>query len=137
MTCITGGAKSTSPACAVEAHRDAALGLDAGELLQEIDVEIRATKLTVGDALQTEVLLESHDVADRRILDGTQLGAVDGAASMTLARLEQRRRAQEAADVIGAERGRAANSHRDSFEANADALQRRVRAVSGKTFIMR
>jgi hypothetical protein len=121
----------------VKAHRDAALGFDAGELLQEIDVEISATKLTVGDSFQTKIFLKSNDIPDRRIFYGAQLGTVDGTASVTLAGIEKRSGAQEAADVIGAKRGRAANSHRDSSEANADALQRRVRAVPGKTFIMR
>jgi hypothetical protein len=121
----------------VKAHRDAALGFDAGELLQEIDVEISATKLTVGDSFQTKIFLKSNDIPDRRIFDGTQLGTVDGATPVTLAGIDERSGAQEAADVVGAKRGRAANSHRDSSEANADALQRRVRAVPGKTFIMR
>jgi hypothetical protein len=109
----------------VKAYRDAALGFDAGELLQEVDVEIRATKLAVGDSLQTKVFLKSNDIADRRIFDGTQLGTVDGTAPVTLAGIEERNGAQETADVIGAKRGRAANSHRDSSEANADALRRR------------
>jgi hypothetical protein len=125
------------PLLAVKAHRDATLGFNAGELLQEIDVEISATKLTVGDSFQTKIFLKSNDVPDRRIFDGTQLGTVDGTAPVTLAGIEERSGAQEAADVIGAKRGCAANSHRDYSQANADALQRRVHAVPGKTFIMR
>ena len=58
---------------AVEARRDAAARLDALELLQKVDVEIGAPELAVGDALQPEILLEPDDVADRRVLDGTQL----------------------------------------------------------------
>ena len=58
VTCITGGAKSTLPVGAVEADGDAALGLDAVELRQKVDVEIGAPELAVGDAVQAEVLLE-------------------------------------------------------------------------------
>jgi hypothetical protein len=65
------------------------------------------------------------------------LGAVNGAAAVALAGIEQRRRAQEAADVVGAKRGRAAKTHRDSSRAYAGASQRRMRAVAGKAFIMR
>ena len=61
VTCITGGAKSTLPARAVEADVDAALGLDALELGQEVDVEIGAAELAVGDAAQAQVLLVAHD----------------------------------------------------------------------------
>jgi hypothetical protein len=56
---------------------------------------------------------------------------------VALAGVEQRRRAQKAADVIGAKGGRTPNSHCNSSEADADALQRRVRAVAGKASIMR
>jgi len=78
------------------------------ELLEEIDVEIGAAELAVGDALQAPVLLELDDVADRLVLDRAQLGAADRVLlEMLVARLEQLFRAQEAAYVIGAERWRA------------------------------
>ena len=57
---------------AVKADRDAALGFDALELLEEVDVEVGAPELAVGDAVQAEVLLEADDVADRRVLDFAQ-----------------------------------------------------------------
>jgi hypothetical protein len=100
-------------------------------------MEISATKLAVGDSFQTKIFLKSNHVPDCRIFDSAQLRAIDGAAAVAFAGVEQRRRAQEAADVIGAKRGRAANSHCDFSEADADTSQRRVRAVAGKASIMR
>ena len=61
-----------------------------------------AAELAVGDGLQPDLLLHSHDLADRAVLDGAQVGR-DLAASLPLPRIEQLLRAQEAADVIGAE----------------------------------
>ena len=58
---------------AAKARRDAAARFDAFELLQKVDVEIGAPELAVGDALQPEILLEAHDVADRGVFDGAQL----------------------------------------------------------------
>ena len=62
---------------AVEGDRDAALRFDALELLEEVDMEIGAPEFAVGDALQSEILLETNDVADRRILDLAQRGGRD------------------------------------------------------------
>ena len=62
---------------AVEADRDPALGLDAVELRQEVDVEVGAAELAVGDAAQAQVLLELDDVADRRVFDAPERGGVD------------------------------------------------------------
>ena len=95
---------------AVEAHRDAALGLDALELRQEVDVEIGAAELAVGDAAQAQVLLELDDAADRVVLHAAQRRGVDGAGLVLLARIEQRLGAQEAADVVGAKRRRVARA---------------------------
>jgi hypothetical protein len=71
-------------------------------------VEVGAPVLAVGDALQAEILLEADDVADRAVLDLAQLRARDLALALALARVEQLLGAQEAADVIGAERGNGA-----------------------------
>ena len=46
--------------------------LDTLELLQKIDVKIGAPELAVGDALEAEIFLQAHDVADRRVLDCAQ-----------------------------------------------------------------
>ncbi len=48
-----------------------------------------------------------------RVLDGAQLGRADLVLFPALARLEQRLRSQEAADVVGAERRSGASGHRD------------------------
>ena len=96
---------------AVKADGDAALGLDAFELLQEIDVEVGAPEFAVGDALEAEILLEADDVSDGGVFDGAQPHAIDLAALEAVARLQELRRSQEAADVIGAKRGFGANGH--------------------------
>jgi hypothetical protein len=89
---------------AVEADRDAALGLHALELGQEVDVEIRAAELAVGDAAQAQGPPGIARCRDRRVLDGAQRLGRESRPSRSLARLEERARAQEAADVVGAER---------------------------------
>ena len=57
--------------------------------------------------LQADVLLELHDLGDRLVLDLAQLLGRDLALGLLLARFEQVLGAQEAADVVGAERRRA------------------------------
>jgi hypothetical protein len=81
------------------------------ELLEEIDMEIRAPELAVGNALQPDVFLHADDIGDRRVLDRAQRRAVERAVVKALAGGEQRRRAQKAADVVGAKRGRSALAH--------------------------
>ena len=61
--------------------------------------------------LQADVLLQLHDVADRLVLDGAQLGVVELAGRVVGARLEQPRRAQQAADVVGPERRGVTHAH--------------------------
>ena len=53
--------------------RDRDVGLDAAELLEEVDVEVGAAELAVGDALEADVLLELDDLGDRLVLDFAQL----------------------------------------------------------------
>src|SRR5207253_8777271 len=89
---------------ALEMGGDAAARLHALKLLEEIDMEIRAPKFTVGDACQADVLLQAHDVANRFVFRRSQLVAGERALLKTLARFEQFHRPQEAADVISAER---------------------------------
>jgi len=87
-------------------HRD--VGFHATELLQEVDVEVGAAKLAVGDAGQATVALELHDFGDGAVFHRAQLPGVDLADRLLLARLQQVGRAQEAADVVSAERWAAA-----------------------------
>ncbi len=93
------------PVVAVELDLSTASFLDAVELEQEVGVKICPTKLTVGDALQSQPLLEGDDIADRRVLDSTQLRRIDGPRLKTRSGIDKRRGAQEAANVVGAERG--------------------------------
>ena len=50
----------------------AVMRLDALEPLEEIDMEIGAAELAVGDALEADVLLRAHDLADALVLDRVQ-----------------------------------------------------------------
>jgi hypothetical protein len=85
-----------------DGHRN--VGLDAAELLQEIDVEVGAAELAVGDALQAHVFLELHDLGDGLVFHGAQLGCGDLARGFLLTGIQQVFGAQEAADVVGAKR---------------------------------
>ena len=55
---------------APEGRGEAALDhLDAVELLEEVDVEEGAPELAVGDALEADLLLAAHHLADGVVLD--------------------------------------------------------------------
>ena len=107
-----------------DGHRD--VGLDAAQLVEEIDVEVGAAELAVGDALQADVFLEPDDLGDRVVLDGAQLPRRDLALGLPLARLEQAPGAEEAADVVGAEGGTVAGGHGRVLP--GDARPRRARS---------
>ena len=64
-----------------------------------------AAELAVGDGLEADVLLHPDARADRLVLDGVQLGRVDGAERELGAGVQQLGRAEQAADVVGTERG--------------------------------
>ena len=85
--------------------------LDPVELVDEVHVPRRPTELPVGRRTQTHFFLHAHDLANRLVLDGAQPRVVDAAGSVILARLQQRRRAKQAADVVGAERRHVAERH--------------------------
>ena len=61
-------------------------------------------ELAVGDAAHPERLDLAHGGGDGLVLDGAQLGRGDGAGGAGGAGLVHGRRAQQAADVVGAER---------------------------------
>ena len=103
MTRITGGASSSLPSGFLIEHRD--VGLHAAQLRQEVDVEIGAAELAVGDAVQAHVFLELDDVGDGAVFHRAQLLGRDLALGVLLARVEQELGAQEAADVVGTEGG--------------------------------
>ncbi len=62
-------------------------------------------------AAEPDVLLHPHRLADRLVLDGTQLGVVDAARLVVAARLMERGWPQQAADVVGPERWCRARRH--------------------------
>jgi hypothetical protein len=95
----------------VELHRDTAFGLDPCELFEEVDMEIRAPELAVGDSGQAGVLLEVDDVANRRVLGHAQLRLRDFAFGAAVARGEELGGTKEAADVVGAKRRRGTQCH--------------------------
>jgi hypothetical protein len=79
---------------------DRDVGLDATELLEEVDVEVGAAELAVGDALQAHVFLELHDLGDGLVFHLAQLLGRDLALGLLGAGFEQVLRAQEAADMV-------------------------------------
>ena len=95
VTRMVGGRKPTS---LPSSRRNVAVklpssDLDAVELLEEVDAEEGAAELAVGDALEADLLLAAHHVADRRVLDHAQrLGHL--AASMARAASSRRRGAE-------------------------------------------
>jgi len=97
-----GGATSTTTVTL--SATEAAAGFDPFELLEEVDVKIRAAELSIGNPLQSDILLQANDCGDGAILDRAQRLRRDRAGLVRGARLAQLRRPQQAADMIGAER---------------------------------
>ncbi|MCY1541485.1 hypothetical protein D9M68_771810 [compost metagenome] len=83
---------------AADGDRD--VGLHAAELVEEVDVEVGAAELAVGDALQADVFLEADDLGDGLVFDLAQLLGRDLALGFLLACFEQVLGAQEAAHVV-------------------------------------
>ena len=104
---------------ALVARRDAGEGdalvhhvlLDAVETPEEIEMPPGAAEFAVGDRLQADLFLLLDDALDLAVLDRLQRGSVDFAFGALLARLLQRGRTQQAADMIGAEGRLGALSH--------------------------
>ena len=119
---------------AVKACRDATFGHDAGELLEKVDVEIRAAKLTVRNAVEPGVLLHLDDVTDRGIFDVAQCGARAFAFGKSFTRIEQLRRPQETADMIGPEGRGGTHAHGPVSSARAGEAPRCL-ALSGMSEI--
>jgi len=89
----------------VEVHRQLLVGrVDALELVDEVHVPRRAAELAVGRGTQTRVALEGHRVADRPVFGRPQPCIVEIAGPVPGSSLEERRWAQQAADVVGPER---------------------------------
>ena len=85
--------------------RELLVGLgDAAELVDEVHVPGPAAELAVGGRLEADALLRRDGLDDRGVLGLAQLLAADRARGELLAGVQQGRRAQQAPDVIGAER---------------------------------
>ena len=99
-------------ALVVEVHRQLLVGrVDALELVDEVHVPRRTTELAVGRGAHARFALEGHHVADRRVLGRPQPCVVEIAGPVPGPRVEQRRRSQQAADVVGTERRERARCH--------------------------
>ncbi len=96
---------------AVELDRRRLDQIDALQAPEEIEMPPGAAELAVGGELEADLFLLLDDLLDRAVFDRLQRGIVDLALGVLLARLLQRRRAQQAADVIGAERRLGALGH--------------------------
>ena len=97
---------------------DAVLGLDDVDALQsveEVEMPPSAAKLAVGDGFEADLLLLLHDVADRVVLDGAKLIRADPSGLTRGARVLQRRRPQQASDLVGA-KGRFCWAWRERFQ---------------------
>ena len=77
---------------------------DAVELLQEVEVEPGAAELTIGNRLHAGRLQLADGVGDRGVLDFAQFGGADLTVGAPLPGSVHLQRAQQAPDVVGAER---------------------------------
>ena len=77
--------------------------LDVAELAVEEAVVGGATEFSVGGEPEAEPLLQGDGVADRGVLGNLQLGCRDTASRMAATQVQKRGRAEQAADMLGAE----------------------------------
>ncbi len=94
----------------VGAGGDVARHGDTVELLEEVEMEPRPAELAVGHGPHADRFELGDRVGDRDILGLTEFGGRDRAVGALLAGGEQRRRTQQAPDVVGAE-GRVDRAH--------------------------
>ena len=80
--------------------------LDAVQPLEEVELIPRTAKLPVGRELQPDFFLFSDGLFDLAVFDRTQGAGRDLPTLMSGPRLLHRRRPQQAADMVGAERRR-------------------------------
>ena len=89
----------------VGACRNRTTDLDSGELFEEVEMEPRAAELAVGHAVHPERFHLAHRPGDGSILDCPLLGSRDGSIGELLARIQHGLGTQQAADLVGSERG--------------------------------
>src|SRR5207249_2876903 len=71
--------------------------------LDEMTPVRRPPELAVGHQVEPEVLLHLHNVCDGLVLNASEFGVAELAGPVPAKRLPQRRRPQQAADVMGAD----------------------------------
>ena len=84
-----------------------------------VDAGVRRINVSL-DALKPDLFLELNDVADRRVFGFAKSFARKLGRSELLARRKEHRRTQKASDMVGAKRGRRAESHRAHHTKNPD-----------------
>src|SRR6185312_14122812 len=89
----------------------AEIGLDTIEPAEEVIVPERTPEFTVGDGLEANIFLLPDDGRDFPVLDRLQRVGRNLAVLVLYASLFQRRSAQQAADMIGAERRTVTQRH--------------------------
>ena len=105
LTRSAAGVNSIVPSGVLELHDQLLVGpRDPTQLVDEVHVPRAAAQLAVGGRLEPDLLLHPHDVADGVVLGGAEVLGADATGGGVLAGLEQRRRAEQAPDVIGTER---------------------------------
>ena len=90
-----------------------------------------AAEFAVGDALQAQLLLHLHDAANRVVLGLAQVGGAQAPGLVLRACVRELRRAQQAADMVGAEWW-LCQWHRD-FTSRVIGVVVRARAACGNT----
>src|SRR5262249_39975349 len=80
------------------------VALDAGETPEEMEVPPRTAELAVGDRREPALLLPLDDLLDLAVLGRLEISRGYLALRRLRPRLLHRRRAQQAADLIGAKR---------------------------------
>ena len=106
------GAELDGAALVAELDAQNLLGLaDPADPVKKIHMPRAAAELAIGDALEPDLLLHPHDIADRRILDPPQLRGRNPPRLMLPPRPQQLRRPQQTPDMIGAKRWRIRIGH--------------------------
>src|SRR5262249_23510764 len=82
------------------------VGFNAFQLFEKVDLPEGAPELTVGDRPQPDLLLLANDRLNLTVFDRSECRSVNLAALVTDAGIFQSSGAQQAADMIGAKRGR-------------------------------
>jgi hypothetical protein len=96
----------------MEGNRDLVVSFgNTADLVEKVHVPGSAAQLAVGDGLQSDFFLLLDEHADRRVFGRAQLDRRPPARLELRARLAQRWRSQQTADVVGPERWFGACGH--------------------------